>query len=65
MKKRLATLIAGCLVTSAFAQAPAAATATTTGEAAQPMGEGTKGDMRKTTARQPRHSKKHAEKIAR
>ncbi len=64
MKKLLATLIAGFLVTGAFAQTPAAPTAKTTGEATQPMGEGTKADMKKTTAKPMKHSKKHMEKAA-
>jgi len=64
MKKLLATLIAGFLVTSAFAQSPAAPTAKTTGDAVMPAGEGTKGDMKKTTpkaktAKHMKHEKSH------
>ena len=68
MKKLLAPLIAGLFVTGAFAQAPsapvAAPTARTTGDATTPMGEGTKGDMKKSMpkAKHAKHMKheKHA-----
>lgn len=68
MKKLIATLVAGFLVTGAFAQSPAAPSAKTTGDSVAPMGEGTKGDMKATTAK-PRHSaakhkKAHTEKMA-
>jgi hypothetical protein len=64
MKKLLAPLIAGLLVTGAFAQAPAAPaagapTARTTGDSTAPMGEGTKGDMKKTTAKTHNGKMKH------
>lgn len=63
MKKLLATLIAGFLVSSAFAQSPAAPTAATTGASTVPMGDGTKGDMKKTTPKAHiKHAKKHADK---
>lgn len=63
MKKLLATLIAGFLVTGAFAQSPAAPTAATTGASTAPVGEGTAGDKKPSTAK-PLHMKhkKHAEK---
>ncbi|WPB58228.1 hypothetical protein [Xylophilus sp. GOD-11R] len=67
MKKLIATLVAGFLVTGAFAQAPAAPSAKTTGDAVAPMGEGTKGDMKATTPK-AKHTatkhKKHMDKTA-
>ena len=63
MKKLLATVIAGFLVSSAFAQSPAAPSAATTGASTVPMGDGTKGDMKKTTPKpHARHTRKHADK---
>lgn len=63
MKKVLATLIAGFLVTGAFAQSPAAPSAATTGASTAPVGDGTAADKKVSTAK-PLHMKhkKHAEK---
>lgn len=67
MKKLLATLIAGFLVSSAFAQAPkppapVAPSATTTGPATAPMGDGTAANKAKTMPKHMKHGKKHADK---
>jgi hypothetical protein len=56
MKKLLATLIAGFLVTGAFAQSPAAPTAATTGASTAPVGEGTAADKKASTPK-PMHMK--------
>ncbi|QHI97251.1 hypothetical protein GT347_04205 [Xylophilus rhododendri] len=57
MKKLLAPLIAGLLVTGAFAQSPAAPSAATTGPSTVAQGEGTKANVAKTTPK-AKHMKK-------
>lgn len=59
MKKLIVPLIAGLLMTGAFAQTPVAPTAATTGASTAPMGEGTKGDVKKTTAKKHMKHMKH------